>query len=150
MLAGGLLFLCPKIKVVSRAFCVNLKKYYITYCNFVHLKSTTASIISFWRRTKWLHTVKWNLLLIKSFAILYLCSGNQVGICSTSEICSRGHFPREWLPNTTRHCLLHPKPSTQENTGENTAHTVCWQEPGVWREVGYTCISAICKTTSRG
>lgn len=63
-------------------------------------------------------------------------SGHKVGVCSSSEICARRHTTWKWLQTTAHHCLLHPKPGTKKDYGEDSAHTVCWQKPVFWWEVG--------------
>lgn len=52
-------------------------------------------------------------------------SGHKGGVHSSSEICPGGHASREGLPAAAHHRLLHPKPGTQEDLGEDSAHAVC-------------------------
>ena len=70
--------------------------------------------------------------------ILSVWSGNQVGVCSSSEICPGRYVTWEWLQTSAHYCLFYPKWGTQEDSREDSAHTVCWQKPSFWWQVGLT------------
>lgn len=64
--------------------------------------------------------------------------GHKAGVRSPPEIRAGGHAPRERLPTAAHHRLLHPEPGAQEDPGEDAAHAVRRQKPGLRREVGQT------------